>query len=80
MRPATTARMVANATAAITASRIVPPTSPKTTADALGELRRGGVAAALTPGVASLPTSAAAPKPSDQGEQVEDADEADAPR
>ena len=29
VRPATTARIVANATAAITASRIVPPASPK---------------------------------------------------
>jgi len=63
--PATTARIVANATDAMKASMSVPPSSPKTRVP----ISRASCGAAVLPAlfcsrIASLPTSAAAPKPS----------------
>ena len=72
VRPATTARMVAKATAEMTPSSSVPPSS---------KASRG--AAELTPpgavAMVSGPTRAAAPKPSTRREQVEQPDQADRP-
>ena len=65
VRPATTARIVANATAAMTARMIVPPVSPKK----IRPISCASCGAAVLPlGLCALmaagPTSAAAPKPS----------------
>ena len=62
--PATTARIVANATAAMTASSTVPPVSPKKS----WPIASASCGAAVLPAgfcalMASGPTSAAAPKP-----------------
>ena len=65
VRPATTARIVAKATAAMTARTMVPPTEPKKSSPIVcASCRAAVLPLALSFLIAAGPTSAAAPKPS----------------